>query len=55
MLLDAADLKPDNLRDPGADQIGNDDEAGVVDTIDKIPHLLGAADRYGMPWRVLAG
>lgn len=55
MLLDAARPKTKDIRDPSADQIGDHDEAGVVNAIDKIAHLLGAGDRRFMPWRFRPG
>ena len=55
MLFDAADLKAEDLRDPGADQIGDYDKAGVVDAIGKTSHLLGADDGRLMPGSFLTG
>src|SRR5688572_31097243 len=44
-LFRSADLKAEDLRDPGADKIADHHKAGVVNAIGDIAQLLGAGDR----------
>src|SRR5699024_11993476 len=58
MLLDAADLKAEDLRDPGADKIADHHKAGVVNAIGDIAqrseeHTSELQSRFDLVCRLL--
>ena len=53
MLLDTIGFQSEDLGDPGADEIRDDDKTGFVDPVDEETHLLGADDRR-MPGSIFA-